>query len=336
VLRELTEKLLSRADLSALEAAEGLRAVLRDQVSDVEVASFITALKAKGETVAEIAGFARVMRENAVCVDTGLTNLVDTAGTGGGLDTFNISTSAAFVIAACGIPVAKHGNRAMTSRSGSADMLEALGVGIDLPPVETAECIVRTGMGFMFAPLYHPAMKRVASIRRQLGFRTVFNLLGPLTNPAGARYQIIGVYSPELTEPIAMALADLGCRRSWVVHGADGMDEISICAPTRVTEAGDGGVSSFDLDHFCKRSCESAHKALRGGSAAQNAELCLGVLTGKLRGPAREVVLANAAAVLHLVSREPLDRSLKIAEGAVDSGAALAKLEELREFTSAR
>ncbi len=337
MLRALTEKLISREDLTVSEAAEGLRTVFEEDVPDAQVSSFLTALKAKGETVDEIVGFALVMRDNAVRIKTGLPNLVDTAGTGGGRDTFNVSTTAAFVIAAVGIPVAKHGNRAVTSRSGSADLLEALGIRIDLPPQKTCECIEQVGIGFMFAPLYHPAMKRVASIRRQLGFRTVFNLLGPLTNPAGAHFQIVGVFSPELTERLGRALARLGGRRSWVVHSLDGLDEISICCPTRVTETCDGEVKSYNLDFFSSSSSssKSVYKALRGGTAVENAELCLGLLSGVVRGPAREIVLANAAAVLHVATREPLGRSLALAAEVIDSGAAQRKLRELRECSHA-
>ena len=335
MLRQLTEKLLDGENLAAGEASAALRTVFEDDVPDVAVASFLTALRAKGETVEEIAGFADMMRAYAERIDTGLPNLLDTAGTGGGRSTFNISTTAAFVIAATGIPVAKHGNRAITSRSGSADMLEALGVRIDLPAERTAECIVKTGIGFMFAPLYHPAMKRVAVLRRQLGFRTVFNMLGPLTNPAGAPYQLIGVYAPELTERLGNALALLGCRRAWVVHGGDGIDELSICRPTQVSETHGGQVRNFELVRFRVRDEEEAFAALEGGTATENAKICTALLSGELRGPARDVVLANAAAAIHVASGETLDEALRSAERALDSGEALAKLSALKEFTNA-
>ena len=336
MLQQLMEKLLDGESLSTAEASSALQTVFEDNVTDVTLASFLTALSAKGENVEEIAGFAGAMRKFAEPIDTGLPNLLDTAGTGGGRSTFNISTAAAFVIAGAGIPVAKHGNRAMTSRCGSADMLEALGVRIDQPTDRTAECIARTGIGFMFAPLYHPAMKRVAVVRRQLGFRTVFNLLGPLTNPASAPYQLIGVYSPKLTERIGNALALLQCRRAWVVHSGDGLDEVSICSPTQVSETNCGQVRSFELDSFITQPGDDVYPELRGGSAGENAAMCMAILSGELRGPAREIVLANAASALHVATGESLDESLRTAEQALDSGEALAKLFALKEFTNAK
>lgn len=329
-LQEFTAKLMAGQDLTAGEAEEALELILAEETADAAIASFLTALAIKGETPEEIAGFARVMRQHAVPVRSSHPKLIDTAGTGGGADTFNISTAAAFVIAGAGVAVAKHGNRAITSRCGSADVLAALGVRIDCPVETTEQALNEIGLAFMFAPLFHPAMKRVAGIRRQLGHRTVFNLLGPLTNPAGAHYQIIGVFAPELAEKLAQALTTLDCRRAWVVHSLDGLDELSTASRARVCEMHEGQVRAFDLDPKDFGFKKSAGTGMTGGTPEENAELIRGLLESRMRGAARDVVLLNAGAALHVAGEGELERALKKAEESLASGAALEKLEQLK------
>ena len=311
-----------------------MEAVFDDDLPDVAIASFLTALTIKGETPEEVAGFAKTMRRHAVRFEAHTDDMVDTAGTGGGAETFNISTTAAFVIAAAGLPVAKHGNRAVTSRSGSADLLTALGVRIDVSPEVTSECIREVGIGFMFAPMYHPAMKRVVGIRKELGHRTVFNMLGPLTNPAGAGYQIIGVYAPDLTERLAHALVALGCRRAWVVHSADGLDELSVTAPTRVSEVANGAVRSFEVDPAEFGFASASLAEIAGGTPEENAEITRGILDGATQGPKREIVLLNAAAALSVAGRGELKETLRLAAEAIDSGEAMKVMRRLVEVTN--
>lgn len=320
MLKEFTPKLIAGQSLTEAEASQSLESILSDQTSDAAIASFLTALAMKGETPEEITGFARVMRKHAVPVVTKHAKVVDTAGTGGGVETFNISTTAAFVIAGAGLAVAKHGNRAVTSKCGSADVLAALGVKIDCTAEVVARCLNEVGIAFMFAPLFHPAMKRVAQIRRELGHRTIFNVLGPLTNPAGANYQIIGVYAPELTEKLAHALSSLGCKRAWVVHSYEGLDEL--CGRTKVSEVFDSSVRTFDL------SCISLAITHSGAGAAKE------IIEGKLTGPERQVVLLNAAAAIHITEDISFDDALSRAAESLDSGAALKKLNQLIEATN--
>ncbi|MDA2938056.1 anthranilate phosphoribosyltransferase [Acidobacteria bacterium AH-259-A15] len=331
MLKEFTRKLIEGHGLSETEAEESLELILSEETPDSAIASFLTALAIKGESSGEIAGFARVMRRQAVHVRANQSKLIDTAGTGGGADTFNISTAAAFVIAGAGVPVAKHGNRAMTSRCGSADVLEALGVRIENPPEVAERSLNEIGLAFMFAPIFHPAMKRVAQIRRELGHRTIFNLLGPLTNPASAPYQIIGVYSPDLTEKLAYALSALGCRRAWVVHSYDGLDELSIGSRVRVSDVKDLTVESFDLNPKDFGFEVSPASQFPGGTPEQNAKLIRSVLEGHSKGPARDVVVLNAAAALHVAAEGEFNEVIKKAEESLDSGAALDKLSQLVE-----
>jgi len=255
--------------------------------------------------------------------------LLDTAGTGGGVHTFNISTAAAFVIAGAGVAVAKHGNRAITSRSGSADVLLKLGVEIDRSLDVSEEALNRIGLCFMFAPLFHPAMKRVALIRKRLGRRTIFNMIGPLTNPASAPYQIIGVYAEGLVEKMAEALCKLGCKRAWVVHSLDGMDEISISTETKVVE-----VSGQETRTFNFNPVRRALGVPAGGTPEENARLILGILQGQVAGPARDIVVINAAAAIHLASGSHFSKSIELAEESLKSRAALEKLHQLIEAYS--
>jgi anthranilate phosphoribosyltransferase len=316
-------------DLSESEAQRALELALSEETPDASIAALLTALAKKGETSEEITGFARVMRRQAIPIQSRQDKLIDTAGTGGGTDTFNISTTAAFVIAGAGVSVAKHGNRALTSRCGSADVLAALGVSIERPPEVAQRALDSIGLAFMFAPLFHPAMKRVVQIRRELKHRTIFNMLGPLTNPASAPYQIIGVYSPDLTEKLAAASLGLGCRRTWVVHSYDGLDELSTGAKVSVSDARDGKVESFDLDPKELGFRRSSASEFSGGSAEQNARVVQGILEGKLKGPARDVVVLNAAAALHVAGEGELIETVKKAEESLDFGAALEKLSQL-------
>jgi len=331
MLQELTGQIMQGRSLSREQAETALETMLLDETPDVAIASFLSALAMKGETSEEIAGFARVMRKHVIAIRSKHPNTVDTAGTGGGLDTFNISTTAAFVIAGAGLPVAKHGNRAITSRCGSADLLTALGINVTSSPDVAESCLNEIGLAFMFAPLFHPSMKRVAAIRRQIGHRTVFNLLGPLTNPASAPFQIVGVYSPSLTEKMARSLEQLECRRAWVVHSHDGLDELSTGAPTRISESGPDGVKSFEFDPREFDMAPADWSSLRGGPPEQNAQMTTGILQGRVRGAARDVVVLNAAAAIHLASDTDFCGAIQKAEESIDSGAALEKVELLRK-----
>jgi anthranilate phosphoribosyltransferase len=321
------------SDLSSEEAHQAMSVLLEGQAGEAEIAGFLVALKMKGETAAELAGFARAMRDRMMVVDAGHSNVIDTCGTGGdGSGTFNISTAAAIVMAGAGAHVAKHGNRSISSSSGSADVLEALGVRItDVMPEETARSIREIGIGFLFAPALHPAMKHAQPVRRALKTRTVFNLLGPLVNPARASAQLIGAPSPETARLMAEALAELGTRRSFVVHGHDGLDEITTTAATDVYE-----VTAKSVDkHVWKPSDFGVHTAhltsLKGGDSACNAQIILGLLRGS-PGPARDIVLVNAAAGLLAAGlAADLRGGVESAARSIDSGSALAKLELLKK-----
>jgi anthranilate phosphoribosyltransferase len=289
----------------------------------------------KGETVEEIAGSARAMRAQASRIQLSMNGepLLDTAGTGGdGLHTFNISTAAAFVIAGAGRKVAKHGNRAASSRCGSADVLSALGVNLDLTADQVAGCIEQVGIGFLFAPKFHPAMKHAIGPRRELGLRTIFNLLGPLTNPAGASHQLIGVYDASLTQSLAEVLSELGGKAAFVIHGYGGLDELTTSGPNRVSHLKDGRVSSFDLDPNDLGLRPAALETLRGGEPEQNARMLRAILSGEDRSPRRDVVLLNAAAALAAESGD-LPAALAEAQQSIESGAALSKLVDLIAFS---
>jgi len=331
VISETIDRLLAGDALSVgdTEAAVGL--VMRGEADPAQIAGLLVALRAKGETVDELVGAARAMRAHVVAVRPSRDDLVDTAGTGGdGSGTFNISTTAALVAAACGCAVAKHGNRAASSRSGSADMLEALGVPIALSPEQAAEMIDRYGFGYLHAPAHHPAMRHAGPVRRSLGVRTVFNLLGPLTNPAGARRQLIGVYARQWVEPMAHALAQLGCEYGMVVHGEPGIDELSPCGATTMATVRDGAVTLSELDarELGVELCTLAD--LAGGDPQRNAEISLAVLAGE-PGPAADATALNAAATLLVAGRAAdLGEGLAAAREALRSGAAMATLSALR------
>jgi anthranilate phosphoribosyltransferase len=327
---EALAKVVERQSLTREEAAAVMADIMEDRATPAQFGAFVTALRLKEETAEEIAGMAQVMRAKALRVPTDLP-VVDTCGTGGdGSGTFNVSTAAAFVVAATGQPVAKHGNRGMTSKCGSADVLEALGANIGLGPDAVAKCIERSGMGFMFAPAYHPAMKFAAPLRREIGIRTVFNILGPLTNPAGARRQVLGVASQAAQGPLARALKILGSERALVVHGAEGLDEISLSGPTFVLDVSRDGVSESVVrpEQFGLHIAPAS--ALKGGDAAQNAAIVRGVLggNGDATDAQRDIVALNAAAALVAAGSAPsIAVGLERARDVMRSGAALRALE---------
>lgn len=329
MLEEQICKVEARQNLTESEAESVLKAILEETVDDEEIRKILIALSEKGESVEEITGFARVMRQLAVSIKTRHEVFVDTAGTGGGTPTFNVSTAAAFVIAAAGVPVAKHGNRAITSKSGSADVLAELGVDVGCSRELSEQALDEIGICFMFAPHFHPAMKRVAKIRQELGRRTIFNMLGPLTNPASAPCQVIGVYSEELLEKLAYSLVRLGCRKAWVVHGYDGLDEISIASKTRVAEVDGSDVRTFDF-----RPIGPYFRVPEGGTPAENARLIKAIFDGTVTGPARDIVVLNAAVPIRLAQGIGMTAALDMAEDAVTSGAAIQKLEQLKEITN--
>ena len=330
VFADLLEKLLRRQDLTAEEASAAMDDIIEGRVKPAQVAALLVSLALKGERPAEIVGFARNMRARAVRLPHTVPAVVDMCGTGGDrLGTFNISSLAALVVAACDVPVAKHGNRSVSSRCGSADLFEALGVKITAAPPVVARCLERAGIAFLFAPTFHPSMRNVAEVRRDLGIRTAFNLLGPLTNPCAPSRQIVGVPRPELTELIARALALLGSERAWVVHGADGLDEISTTGYTKISECRAGTVNTFYLHPADVGLRKAGLAALVGGDPATNAGIARRVLAGEA-GPARDVVVLNAGAALFVAGHSAtLQAGMRDATAAIDSGAAARTLERL-------
>ncbi len=306
--------------------------IMGGRATAAQIASFITALRMKGETIEEIAACAQVMRDRVVRVEVDDSNMVDTCGTGGdGARTFNISTTAAFVVAGAGVTVAKHGNRSVSSQSGSADLFQALGVNIDAVVPVVRRCLREVGIGFLFAPLLHGAMKHAIGPRREIGIRTVFNVLGPLTNPAGAKRQVIGVYAPELTESLCHVLQTLESVRAYVVHGEDGLDEITLTGKTRVSELYRGRVQTFDFDprDLGFSLCDAAD--LKGGDVETNAAITLAILQGE-KGPRRDITLLNAAAALVVAGRaDSLEQAVELARQSIDSGGAMEKLEALKQ-----
>ncbi len=338
IITEAVRALVDRRDLSRIEAAAAMEAIMSGAATNAQIAAFLTALRMKGETVEELIGFAQVMRQKAVKVRTLASEvvaatgtdremLIDTAGTGGDASgTFNVSTATAFVVAGAGLKVAKHGNRSVSSLCGSADVVETLGINIELPPAKIARCVDEVGIGFLYAPLLHTAMKHVMAARREMGIRTVFNMLGPLTNPAGANAQIIGVYSDALTEPLARVLAELGTLRAFVVHGADGLDEISNTGPSHISEVHEGVVRSSTVRPEDFGLSRASIQDLRGGDREENAEIIRRVLAGEA-GPRRDIVLMNAAAALVVGGKaRDFKEGVALAAQSIDSGAAAAKL----------
>jgi len=346
-MKSITDSLLAGADLSPDQVAEAAAALLDEAVSDADKAAFLRALADKGETPTEIAAFVNAFLERAVdpALDRAAINrpLLDVCGTGGDqLDLFNVSTASVFVLAAAGVAVVKHGNRGITSKSGGADVLEALGIRIDLPPESVGDCLREVGAAFLFAPLYHPAFKTVAPVRKQLaaeGRRTLFNLLGPLLNPTRPDYQLIGVFDENLTPAFAKILGRLGRRHAWAVHGRTetgaGMDELSSIGATAVRETRDGQSRAFSVDPAALGIAPARVEDLRGGDAAENAALLRGILDGSVAGPKRDIVLLNAAAGLVICDKaENLAAGLELAGEAITCGAALDRLNAWRNFSA--
>ena len=335
MIKEAIIKLSKKQDLAYAEAEAVMDEIISGQATPVQMSAYLTALALKGETIDEITASAAGMRAHCIKLLHNL-DVLEIVGTGGdGSNSFNISTTSSLVIAAGGVPVAKHGNRAASSKSGAADVLETLGVKITLTPERSAEILKKINICFLFAQNYHIAMKYVAPIRKELGIRTVFNILGPLSNPAGANMELMGVYDQSLVEPLAQVMANLGVNRGMVVYGQDSLDEISMCAPTSVCEIRDGKFTSYEItpEQFGYERCEKG--ALTGGTPAENAEITKAILKGEEKGPKRQAVCLNAGAALYIAGKAAsIEEGVKLAESLIDSGAALKKLEEFVEETN--
>ena len=335
MIKEAIIKLSKKQDLTYAEAETVMDEIMSGQATPVQMSAYLTALALKGETIDEITASAAGMRAHCIKLLHNL-DVLEIVGTGGdGSNSFNISTTSSLVIAAGGVPVAKHGNRAASSKSGAADVLEALGVKITLTPERSAEILKKINICFLFAQNYHIAMKYVAPIRKELGIRTVFNILGPLSNPAGANMELMGVYDQSLVEPLEQVMANLGVNRGMVVYGQDSLDEISMCAPTSVCEIRDGKFTSYEItpEQFGYERCEKG--ALTGGTPAENAEITKAILKGEEKGPKRQAVCLNAGAALYIAGKAvSVEEGVKLAESLIDSGVALKKLEEFVEETN--
>jgi anthranilate phosphoribosyltransferase len=329
-IQDALHKVIDREDLSEAEMVSAMTEIMEGAVEPAVIAAFLTALRMKGESVPEIVGAAKVMREKAETLHVSAETVVDTCGTGGdGGSTFNISTAAAFVVAGAGITVAKHGNRAVSSKSGSADVLKCLGVNIDAEKTVVERCLSEAGIGFLFAPRMHGAMKHAAGVRKQLGFRTIFNLLGPLTNPAGAHAQVIGVFDSKWVEPLAEVLRDLGSRHAYVVHGSDGLDEITLTSYSRISELNNGNIKYIEFDPSEVSIEKCCGDDLKGGTPEENAVIVRNILEGKT-GPQADIVLLNAAAAIHAADVvSSLKEGVEAARESIRSGAAKQKLEDL-------
>ena len=334
MIQESLKKIIQRQDLDETEMAALMNEIMSGNATDAQIGAIMGALATKGETFSELAGAARAMRRKATRIQTTTETVVDTCGTGGDRSsTFNISTTAAFVVAGCGVTVAKHGNRSVSSNSGSADMLEALGMRLDVPPEVVEQAIEEIGIGFLFAPLFHGAMRHAAKARKEVGVRSIFNMLGPLTNPAGANCQLLGVFAPELTEMFAQALRLLGAKRAFVVHGHDGLDEITVCAPTRISELKDGLIRTYDITPEQLLGRRAEPDSLTGGDPAANAAITRKIFQGE-KSARRDVVVINAAAALMAAGTvADFQEGILQAEKAIDEGRAAAKLDALIRFT---
>ena len=334
MIKEAIDKIVKGNNLSTDEMFEVMNEIMTGSATPVQIGSFITGLRMKGETVEEITGAVAVMREKATKILV-QGDVVDTCGTGGdGLQTINVSTISAFVAAGAGARVAKHGNRSVSSRCGSADLLVGLGVNIEVIPEVVERCIEEVGIGFMFAPMLHPAMKHAIGPRREIGIRTIFNILGPMTNPAGAKFQLLGAYDPSMTETIANVLKNLGSVRAFAVHGEDGLDEISISGRTKITELRNKKISTYMISPENFGLERGSLKEIIGGSVDENVELALNVLSGKDMGAKRNIVLLNAAFVLLAAGiTDEVTEAIRLSAQSIDSGEAMRKLEGLREMT---
>lgn len=334
MMKDSVLKVATKENLSYEEMRQSMDEIMSGQATQVQVASFLTALSLKGETIEEITAAAEEMRRHAVHLEHEM-YVLEIVGTGGDKsNSFNISTTSAFVISAAGIPVAKHGNRAASSKSGAADVLEALGVNLMIDEVKSKKILEKIGMCFLFAQKYHPAMRYVGPVRKELGIRTIFNILGPLTNPAGANMQLLGVYSEDLLEPMSKALANLGVQRGMVVYGKDGLDEISVSAPTAVCEIQDGQLTTYEItpEEFGLERCQK--EDLAGGTAEDNAQITKAILSGE-KGPKRNAVLLNSAAAIHIARPFiSIKEAIKMAEELIDSGKAMEQLEAFVKLTN--
>ncbi|HHV28567.1 anthranilate phosphoribosyltransferase [Acetivibrio mesophilus] len=335
MLKKAISKLVEGKNLSEIEIVEALNCIMEGNATPAQIGSFITALRIKGETIEEITGCAKVMREKADRICPNVEYYIDTCGTGGdGTNTFNISTASAFVAAAGGVYVAKHGNRSVSSKSGSADVLEALGINIDLSPLQVKECIEKVGIGFIYAPMFHKSMKHAAGPRKELGIRTIFNILGPLTNPSNAKGQVLGVFNPNLTEAVANVLLNLGVERALVIHGMDGMDEITTTTSTKVSEIRDNEVITYELTPKNYGFDLVSREDLMGRDAEDNAQIIRGIFNGE-KGPKRDIVVLNSAAALYVGKiASSIEEGIGLAQEIIDSGKALRKLDEFVEFTN--
>lgn len=331
MIQEAIQKVIAGNSLTEAEMVSTMNTIMEGKATDAQIACLLTALRLKGETIAEITGAARVMRDKATPVPTKHSLVVDTCSTGGsGQNSFNISTTAAFVVAGAGVPVAKHGNRGVTRQSGSANVLASLGVNIEIAPEHVGRCIDEVGIGFLFAPMLQGAMKYAIGPRREIGIRTIFNALGPLTNPAGAQAQVLGVYAPELTEIHANVLNNLGCRNAFVVHGNDGLDEITTTTTTQVSELANGTVKTYTLEPTELGIPRADAVSLVGGAPEVNAEITQNILNGET-GARRDIVVLNAAAAIVAGGKaENLEAGLELARNSIDTGKALEKLEGLK------
>jgi anthranilate phosphoribosyltransferase len=337
IMKSTIKRLVEGENLKEQEMMDAMECIMEGFATDAQIGSFITALRIKGETIDEITGCAKVMRKKAANIRPEVGYLIDTCGTGGDCsNTFNISTASAIVAAAAGAFVAKHGNRSVSSRSGSADVLEALGVNISLKPHQVSRCIEATGIGFMFAPLFHSSMKYAAGPRKELGIRSIFNMLGPLTNPANARGHVLGVFDEELAAQFAETLLRLGVERALVVHGKDGLDEISVSAPTTISELKDGSIENYEINpsQFGFKPCVKSE--LLGGDMTDNARIIMSVLQGE-KGAKRDAVVVNASAAMYVGgAADSLEQGIEKARYALDSGLAINKLEEFKAFTNSQ
>ena len=336
-MKEILSKLVAGNNLTKEEAMKAQEMILSGKATQVQIACFLTALRMKGETLDEITGLAIVLRDKANTISPKVDNYVDFVGTGGDCTySFNISTTSAFVVAAAGVPVAKHGNRSISSKSGAGDVLEALGVNISADPDVVEKCVEEVGIGFMFAPHFNPAMKYVGPVRKEMGIRTVFNILGPLSNPSRAKAMVVGVYSPSLTEVIAGTMANLDVKRGFVVSGEDNMDEFTLTGSSTVSEIKDGKVETYEItpEQFGLKRCKI--EDLQGGDGTVNAQITKDILSGKERGAKREIVLLNAGAALYIGGKaESIEEGIRIAGETIDSGKAMETLEAMVKATNA-
>lgn len=336
MIKECIKKLVDGLDLSGAESEKAMNEIMSGEATPSQISALITALRIKGETIEEISGFAKIMRSHAIKLSLRSDYYVDTCGTGGDVSgTFNVSTVSSFVAAGAGVKIAKHGNRAVSSKCGSADLLEKLGIKIDIPPEKVSECIDNIGIGFIFAPLFHQAMKYAAPTRKEIGIRTVFNILGPVSNPANTKGQLMGVYSPKLTNVMANVLKNQGCETAIVVHGMDGIDEISISGTTKISHLSNGIIKEYSVEPENFGIKRQPLSSIIGGSSEENAAIAVNILEGKEKGPKRDITVLNAAAAI-VVGKKALDikEGIELARKAIDSGSAMGMLQKLKEFTN--